>query len=209
MTATAIAFKRRNDAATLFRIGFVSDVVGIAFLLLLGIALYVLLAPVHRRVAASFLLLNAIAVAVMSVNMLNHFGALTVATDQTYRAALGAAAADALVLLFLDMHHNGYLVAQIFFGGWLLPLGYVVYRSGYFPRVIGIGLMIGCIAYIAELAATYLSPTFDSSAVLFLTMPAALAEISFCLWLLVKGANVRPQQQLATGAVRAHAATAI
>ena len=196
-------------SATLFRVGFVSDLVDITCFMVLGLALYVLLSPVNRKVAATFVLMNAIAVAVMGANMLNHFGALAVATDPALRAALGAGPADALASLFLNFHHQGYLVAQIFFGGWLLPLGYVVYKSSYFPRALGIGLMVGCFAYLAELAGTYVSPTFDSSAVLVLAMPAALAEFSFCLWLLVKGANVRGEDEPSPAPVPGHALTAV
>jgi len=195
-------------SAPLFRAGFVSDLVDITFFMLLGLALYVLLAPVSRRVAATFVLMNAIAVAVMGLNMLNHFGALAVATDPALRAALGAGTADGLAMLFLNLHHQGYLIAQIFFGGWLLPLGYAVYKSGYFPRALGILLMVGCFAYLAELAGTYLSPTFDSSGVVLVTMPAALAELSFCLWLLVKGANVPSEIEQTVTPATAHAATA-
>lgn len=196
-------------SATLFGIGFVSDVVSIASLMLLAIALYALLSPVNRTIASAFVLINAIAVAVMSVNMLNHAGALAVATNPSYAAALGAASADALAVLFLDLHHQGYLVAQVFFGGWLLPLGYLVYKSGYFPRVLGIGLMVGCFAYLAELAATYMSPGFETGSAIYLVIPAAVAEISFLLWLLVMGAKVERQGEPAQAAVRAQAITTV
>jgi hypothetical protein len=189
-------------SATLFRIAFVTDVVNVACFILLALALYVLLAPVNQRIASTFVIFSAIAVAIMGVNMLNHAGALAVATDPTYATALGAGSADALALLFLDLHGHGYLIAQIFFGGWLLPLGYLVYKSGYFPRVLGIMLMIGCFGYLADLVATYLSPGFESSLSPYLLLPAALAEISVLLWLLVKGANVEQQDERAPGTVR-------
>lgn len=188
-------------AATLFRLGFVTDLMNIACFILLAFALYVLLSPVNRRIAAAFVILNAIAVAIMGANLLNHVGALMVATDPAYATALGAESADALTLLLLNLHSQGYLIAQIFFGLWLLPLGYLVYASGYFPRVLGGLLMIGCVGYLADLVAIYVSPGFESSVSLYLALLAGIAETSFLLWLIVKGAKVPTSDELVPAAV--------
>jgi hypothetical protein len=187
-------------SASLFRIGLVTDAVNITCFIGLALALYVLLSPVNQKIAAAFVILNAIAVAIMGVDLINHAGALIVATDPTYASALGAGSADTLALLFLDLHRHGYLIAQIFFGLWLLPLGYLVYRSGFFPRVLGILLMIGCLGYLADFVAIYTSPGFESSLSPYLALPAGLAEIAFLVWLLAMGAKVSRQdaQALAT-----------
>jgi hypothetical protein len=76
-----------------------------------------------------------------------------VATDGSFAATFGPDGSDALVLMFLDLHSNGYLIAQVFFGLWLLPLGYLAYISGYFPRALGVLLMVGCFSYLADLLA--------------------------------------------------------
>jgi hypothetical protein len=101
----------------------------------------------------------------------------------------GARAADGLALLFLDLHRHGYLIAQIFFALWLLPLGYLVLRSGYFPRALGVLLMLGCAAYLADIVAIYSAPGFESHLSVYFGSVAGLAEVSFLLWLLVKGAR--------------------
>jgi hypothetical protein len=198
--ATATAENIRASA-TLFRAAFITDLVNTACFILLALALYVLLSPVNKKIASAFVIFNAITVAVMSVNMLNHAGALAVATEPTYVTALGTGSADALALLFLDLHRHGYLIAQIFFGLWLLPLGFLVYKSGYFPRVLGIMLMIGCFGYLADLVAVFSSPGLESSLSPFLALPAGLAEIAFMLWLLVKGATVHPQDEQAPATI--------
>ena len=185
-------------SATLFRLGFVTDLVQIACFILVALVLYVLLSPVNRKIAAAFVIFNAIAVAIMGVNMLNHVGALIVATDPAYATAFGAGAADALTLLFLNLHSHGFQIAQIFFGLWLLPLGYLVYKSGLFPRVLGVMLMIGGVGYLAHLAAIYASPDFESSVSLYLAMVAGLFEGAFVIWLLVKGAKAQRDDELAT-----------
>lgn len=94
--------------------------------------------------------------------------------------------------LLLDVHRHGYHVAQIFFALWLLPLGYLVYRSGYFPRVLGVLLMIGCGGYLAGFVVTYLSPGFESGLAEYFALPAGLAELLFLLWMLMMGARNEP-----------------
>jgi hypothetical protein len=179
--------------ATLFRLGFVADLIGFTCFLLVGLILYALLKSVNAQVALAMLVLNAVSVAICALNMLNHLGALLVATEPAYTAGLSAQTSHALVLLLLDLHHQGYLIAQIFFGLYLLPLGYLVFRSGSFPRVLGIVLMIGCGGYLADIVAIYLAPGFTSSLSTYFATVAGLAELLFLLWLLVMGARA-PQR---------------
>ena len=187
--AAATAANIRASEA-IFRFGFVADVINVVAFLGVALLLYAILAPVNRRWAGAFVAFNAIAVAIMGVDLVNHAGALIVATDPTYAATLGAEAADSLAALFLELHRYGYLVAEVFFGLWLLPLGYVVFRSGMFPRVLGAGLVIGSAAYMVSFILDVTSPGFSSSLAVLVAMPAAIAEVSFLLWLLVRGANV-------------------
>ena len=94
------------------------------------------------------------------------------------------------MLLFAEVHAQGYLIAGIFFGLWLLPLGYLVYRSGYFPRVLGIMLMVGCFGYLTDGFVTSLFPSVGASLGLIFRLVAGIAEISFLPWLLIMGAKV-------------------
>jgi hypothetical protein len=181
-------------SSTLFTIGFVADAVNILFYISAALVLYLLLSPTSRNAAATFVIFSAIAVAIMGSALAAHAGALVLATDPTYVSALGASTADALAALSLDLHGYGYLVAEIFFGLWLLPLGYAVYRSGLFPRVLGIGLMVGAFGYLASFGATVTSPGFgESDLSLYLAVPAGVAEVAFVLWLLIKGAKAEPR----------------
>lgn len=177
-------------SATLFRLGFATDLLHLACLVLLAFALYALLSPVDPPIAATFVVLIAIAAAIMAANLINHAGALLVATDPTYAAALGAEWADALALLFLELHGRGFGIAQIFFALWLLPLGFLVVRSGYFPRLLGVLLMVGCFGYLAQLVAILASPTLEPGRALVFALAAGATESVFLLWLLAKGAAV-------------------
>jgi Domain of unknown function (DUF4386) len=170
-------------SATLFRIGALTDLVNLVCFLVLALVLYGLLNPVSERAAQAMLLFNAVSVAVMTANMVNHLAALQAATSGD----------DALATLFLDLHAHGYLVAGTFFGLWLLPLGYLLYRSGYAPRALGALVMVGSLGYVADLVTHILFPTAAETLSLLLVLPSALAELSLVLWLLVKGLNVQPR----------------
>lgn len=184
-----------NIAASpaLFRIAFAADLLNITFFVFAALALYALLNGVDHNIAVGMVVFNATAAAIMSANMINHFAALRVAT------VLGSASVDSdeLAQLFLDMHSNGYAIAQIFFGLWLLPLGYLVYESRFFPKLLGALLMIGSAGYLGELVVGFLFPEMGESALLLMAIPAAIAEVSFLLWLLIKGARVTSQPHLA------------
>lgn len=169
----------------LLRIAFASDLVSITFFVFAALALYALLKSINDKVAVGMVVFNAIAAAIMSVNMINHFAAQHIAATSEQ--------SDALALLFLDMHSNGYAIAQIFFGLWLLPLGYLVYQSGFLPKALGVILMVGTFSYLAELAVGFAIPGIGDTTALLIATPAALAELSFLLWLLIKGVKPGPR----------------
>ena len=120
------------------KIAFAADLVAYACFLLVGLALYALFKDVHRIAAVAMLTMNAVSVAIQSLNLVNHAGAVLAAQR----------GADELAVLFLDLHGVGYLIAQVFFGGWLIPLGYLVVRSGMVPRLFGYALMVGGVGYL-------------------------------------------------------------
>jgi hypothetical protein len=100
---------------------------------------------------------------------------------------MSAEASHSLVLFLLELHRQGYYIAQIFFGLYLLPLGFLVYRSALFPRALGAILMAGFAGYFGGVVATYASPTFDSGIAVYLGIVGGVAELLFLLWLLIVG----------------------
>ena len=122
-------------------------------------ALYLLLRGVNELVARAMVVIVAVSVAIICLNLLNQWVALQVATDEAFGRAFGPASSDALAGLFAGMQHDGYLIAQIFFGLWLLPLGYLVVKSGWFPTWIGVLLIAGCFGYLVDTFATFLAPS--------------------------------------------------
>ncbi len=181
----------RNIMASewLFRAGFVSDIIMLMSYLLLGLVFYKLLKSVNKNLAFAMLSLNLIGVPIMAINMLNHFAPLLILGDADYLKVFEAKQLQAMALLFLNLHKNGYLIATVSFGSWLLPLGYLVFRSAFFPKILGIMLMIASFGYLIEFVVLFLFPDYEEITYPGLAM-AAIAEISFCLWLLVKGVKV-------------------
>jgi len=141
--------------------------------------------------------LVAIGASIVCLNAVFEFEGLRAATGAVNLAALGTAGSNALVLLLLDTQHYGIFIAQIFFGLWLVPLGYLAYKSGWFPKALGVLLIVGGACYLVDLLAAFLVPGFDQSIHAFVTIPSAIAEISMVLYLLVIGVKtVKPDERI-------------
>jgi hypothetical protein len=137
----------------LVRVGVVADLFQATVFVFLAMVLYQLLKHVNKSAAGAMVILVAIAGGIMCLNLVFQFASLLVATDTSYATAFGVQGANALVLLLLDLHHWGFLIAQIFFGLWLLPLGYLVYKSGMFPKALGVTLIVGGVCYLVDVLA--------------------------------------------------------
>jgi len=173
---------------SLFRLGFMSDLMMMTCYLLLAFTLYVLLKPVNKDFSLLFVLFTLASVAIMSLNMLNQFVALLLLNGADYLKVFAIDQLHALTLLFLNFHNYGYSIAQIFFGLWLLPLGYVIFKSGYFPKALGILLILACFGHLIQFFQIFLFPSYEA-----ITYPglaiATVGEFSLCFWLLIKGVN--------------------
>ncbi len=184
--STAIATAIR-DGADLFRLAAFSDLVNMVAFLGVALVLYGLLRRVHAGAARAMLAFNAVSVAIMAANTVNHIAAWWFATQDGVRASVGAATADGLAATFVELHGVGFSIAEIFFGLWLFPLGWMLWRTRAVPRPIAGLLMVGTVGYLANVTATFLSPTLAHDLVGLFTTPPALAEVSLLLWLLAKG----------------------
>src|SRR5919106_1055121 len=171
-----------RESATLFRTGFAADLVQATFFLLTAMALYLLLRHVNELVARAMVVFVAVSVAIICLNLLNQFTALQIATGSVF----GGAESDALTGLFAGMHHDGYLIAQIFFGLWGCRPGCLAWTTGGVPPALGLLLIVGCFGYLADTFARFLAPGVADAIEPFL-VPAAIGELSFVVWLLVKG----------------------
>jgi hypothetical protein len=169
-----------------FRIGFVTELVSAVFFILAAWALYVLLKPVNKNLALLFLLLNLSGVAVECINTLNLFAALQFLSGANYLNVFQTGQLQAMAMSFLNSYTNGFMIAQIFFGTWLLPLGYLVYKSRFLPKLLGILLILDFFSVLIWFSQFFLFPDYG-----ILSYPGLaisfIAEISLSLWLLIKG----------------------
>jgi len=148
----------------------------------------VLLKPVNKNVALLFLLLNLGGVAVQCINMLNLFSAVLLLSGADYLSVFQPGQLQAQAMLFINLYKNGFMIAQLFYGAWLFPLGFLVFKSGYLPRILGIVLMVECFGWLMYpfqffLFPSYVVVSYLSSAVGF------VGEFSLTLWLLIMGAK--------------------
>jgi hypothetical protein len=190
----------------LIRAGVVADLFQATVWVFLAMTLYRLLKHVHQSVAVAMVVLVVIGAAITCLNGVFEFEGLRVATDTSYQAALGTAGANALVLLMLDTQHYGLLIAMIFFGLWLVPLGYLAYKSGWFPKTLSVLLVVAAVCYIVNMLAQFLLPEFGAKIATFVLIPPAIAEIWMLGYLLVIGVKtVQPEERISptAAAVRA------
>jgi hypothetical protein len=186
----------------LVRLGVVAHLLDGTFFVFLALTLYTLLQHVRQGVARAMLVLVALATGIICLNAVFQFEGLRVATDGSFAAAFGAAGSNAIVLLLLDAQHYGTLIAQIFFGLWLIPIGYLAYRSaGWFPKWLGMVLIVGGVCYLVDLLAAFLVPDIGPKIHTFLVIPSAIAEIAMVLYLLVIGVRTaKPDEHIPSAA---------
>jgi hypothetical protein len=174
---------------TLFRLGLAADILMATVFVLLGLVLHRLLHHVHEGAATALLVFVAVGAGSILLNLTFHLGALLVATDPAYAGVPGG---DALALLLLDLHGIGYTLSGVFFGLWLLPMGYLAWRSPLFPRRLGALLVVGSAAWVADPTIAYALPDAPALVRELVSAPTWLAEFGLMLYLLIIGVRSRP-----------------
>lgn len=178
---------------SLFRLGIAGDLVMLVADVVVALALYQLFREVSRGLALLAAFFRLVQAGVLGANLLNLYVPLRLLGDPGSVAALGYDAAAGLSMVFLDGHAYGYALGLVFFGFSCIVLGYVVYRSGYVPRLFGAMLVVAGVAYLVDSFARTLLTRYADYAPVFeigVFAPAFVAELSFCIWLLVKGVQV-------------------
>jgi hypothetical protein len=131
-----------------------------------------------------------VSVPIFFVNIINKFSVLTLINKSEYLEKLGEIELQTQVMFLIDNYNNGLEISQIFWGLWLLPFGYLVYKSGFLPKVLGVLLMIGCFGYLITFFGGFLYLDFNKTIISDIVgYPAPLGEIGICLWLLIMGTN--------------------
>src|SRR2546426_3039002 len=173
---------------TLFRLGIAGQLIGGAGFIFVALALFDLLKGVNRRQASLMVTLIVVSIPIAFLNELNAIAALVLVRGTDFLSVLEKPQRDALAMLFLNLHHHGFVVAEIFWGLWLFPLALLVYRSRFLPRFLGVWLALAGFAWVMLSLTGVLSLQYYDKVFTF-TQPAVFGELAFMFWLLIKGAR--------------------
>ena len=157
----------------------------------MALALYDLLKGVNRRHASVMVILIVVSIPIAFLNEVNAIAALVLVRGADFLSIFEKPQRDALAMLFLNLHSYGFDVAGIFWGLWLFPLGLLVYRSGFLPRILGVLLVLNGFTYPLNSLTSLLLPRYEHIVSQWMT-PLSFGELLFMFWLLIKGANVKP-----------------
>tara|TARA_R110002126_G_scaffold290897_3_gene449397 strand:+ start:9985 stop:10653 length:669 start_codon:yes stop_codon:yes gene_type:complete len=164
-----------NENETLFRWSIISALLVQFINIILAVLLYKIFKPIHATMAALMVIFSLLAVPIAFLNEINNLVVLHLLGESNI--------SQDLISVFLNLHQQGIIIAQVFWGLWLFPLGYLVYRSGYLPKFIGTLLIIGSVGYVVDSFTLILFPQFQITFSEF----TFLGEVIFPLWLLIKG----------------------
>jgi hypothetical protein len=176
---------------TLFRLGIASHIISEILFMWVALALYDLLKGVNQRQASLMLTLLVVSIPIALLNELNTIAALILVRGADFLSIFDKPQRDTLAMLFLDLHGHGFYVAEIFWGLWLFPLGLLVYRSGFFPRILGVLLVGRCFAYLVNSLTLLVLPLYGDAVARWMR-PLRFGELLFMFWLLIVGAKPKP-----------------
>ncbi len=179
---------------SLFRFGIFTDLVASVLFLFLTFALYRLLKRVDETLAVLMVILGGLMVTPLSfMNTVNDAGTLLFVRGADFLSIFDKPQREAFAMFFLRLHHQGVLANEIFWGLWLLPFGFLVYKSRFLPRFLGVWLIANCFPYLALSVTGIFLPTYEGQLFKF-AQPVMFGEVAMMFWLLIMGAN---EKQLA------------
>ncbi len=184
----------------LWRIGIAGDLIMHVCDVPLMLVFFVLLRPVNKSLALLAVLFNLVQTAVLVANKLNLLAALFLLGNAEYLKAFEPHQLYALAYLSIKLHDYGFGLGLIFFGFECLVVGHLIFRSGYLPKTLGVLMQIAGICYLTNSFALLLAPAFANMLFPAILIPAFIAELSLCLWLIVKGVNVQRWKEQASAA---------
>lgn len=189
----AITANNIMAAASQFRLSIVINLFGALLNVFVVLALYRLLKAVNKNVAALMVVFILLSTPIGMLNELNHIAILLFLNGADYLRPFTASQLQALVPFFHDLHQYGLNIDKVFWGLWLLPMGYLVFKSGFLPKILGLLLIVGGVGWLTEFLTALLLPNGGVKIVMF----TSWGEVLFPLWLLVKGVNVEQWEKCA------------
>jgi hypothetical protein len=173
----------------LYRWGFVADLVNFVIGLPTVIIIYYFFKKSHKIILQIALIMVIIQTAIIAVNLLNQISPLLLLSNDTYLNSFQDNQLATLSLLFLNIQSQGYAIGLVFFGFYCILIGYVIYKTGAIPKIIGLFYALAGFCYLINSFTMFLSKGFANPLFIYLAIPILLGELSLCLWLLIKGVD--------------------
>jgi len=188
---------------SLYRAGIVSYLAVFLSDLCVAVLLYVLLKPVSQSLSMIAMVSRLLQTAIHGVNLINFVFPLVLLNGDAYLAAFNASQINSLVLIFQNAHYYGVLISEAFFALSTMVLGYLVFKSDLFPAALGVLLAIASSGYILDSFGILLMPQYQELFAQIMIAPTIIGEMSFMLWLLIKGVKDQRQTSVKTDVVMA------
>ena len=169
----------------LFRLGILSEIICFIAFIALPLFLHELLKSVGKTAALLMVIFAFLCIPMAFINIINKVNVLLLVSGVEYLQKIPQEQLNAQVMYLLASFNNGTMVANIFWGAWLFPFGYLVFKSNFLPKILGIFLMVGCFSYIVEFITRFLFSITEIP--WYVSMPSSIGEFGICLWLLVMG----------------------
>jgi hypothetical protein len=182
------------SSGTLFRLGIAGEFVVLLSEVVLSVLLYVLLKPVNRTMSLLAMASRLVMTTIHGINLLNSYFVLMLVSGAGVSLSFEPSQTNALVSLFLNAHDYGFTIGILFLTIHVFTLGYLILRSGYFPRVLGYLFLAAGLGYLIDSTALLLFPGYGTTPV-YLAIPITVSEIAFPLWLVIRGLNLERWNQ--------------
>ncbi|WP_228237289.1 DUF4386 domain-containing protein [Allomuricauda sp. M10] len=189
-------FQNITENLMLFKYWILTGIACYIAFLFLPLVLYRLLNSVNKNYALAMVTLVVVSVPISLTNIIDQFTILTLVEKAEAPNGMDLAQVQEQVMFLFYSYNNGLRVVSIFWGLWLFPFGYLVYRSSFLPKILGVLLMFGCFGYLINFLGNFLFEGYSGSLLSeFITRPGSIGEIGICLWLLVVGVRTRQEKQ--------------
>jgi hypothetical protein len=185
----------------LFRLAFATDLIVNPCFMALTVLFYDLFKPVNRSLSLLAAFFSVVGCAIASLICLFQLAPLIVLEGAHNVSAFNLEQLQALALMFLKLHVQGYNVSLVFFAFYCVLVGYLIFRSTFLPRILGVLMAIAGLCYLSSSFATFLSPEVAARLFPYILVPGSVAELSLIVWLLVKGVNDQRWKERASAAV--------
>ena len=181
----------------LYRVAFAADICGIASYLIVTLLLYALLKPVSRSISLLAASIGLVGVATQTFASLWYLAPLLLLGGEHYLAAFGAAQLQAMTLLSLHLYTQAFNIALVFFGLYCASLGYLIFRSTFLPRILGVLMTLAGLGLLTNSFLAFLAPGVASALTPLTLGLDGIGELALMLWLLIVGVNVQKRQEQA------------